>query len=330
MTTNDFIRTRQKDWERLTALLDAYQRAGRRMSPSEVRELGALYRAVSSDLAIARRDYAGERVTLYLNQLLTRAHNFIYREDSGGWGGVVQYLTQTLPQTFRAMWRFTLASFLLFIIPFVIGYLLALRNPDIAEPLGLAEERAVLASQSTWTDIPVNERPFVSAFIMTNNIRVALLAFGGGLLFGLFTAYILATNGLIIGAVLGLASHYGLGMSLLDFIIAHGVIELSVIFISGGAGLAMGWALFNPGAYTRRDALMTAARKAVQVVVIGIPLLVVAGIIEGFISPSSLPFAVKAAVGVGTGVVLYAYLLRVGRERGAVAASSAMSASSSA
>lgn len=283
------------------------------MSPAEVRELGALYRAVTSDLALARRDYAGERVTIFLNQLLTRAHNFIYQQDSGSWQGVLRYITQTLPRSFRETWRFTLASFLLFFLPFVIGYQLAYTNPDVADPLGLADQRAVLANQSTWTEIPAGERPFMSAFIMTNNIRVSLLAFGGGLLFGLFTAYILATNGLIIGAVLGLAAHYGLGMTLLDFIIGHGVIELSVIFISGGAGLQMGWALFNPGLYTRRDALGIAARKAILVIVAGIPLLVIAGLIEGFISPSALPFEIKLLVGVGTGILLYSYLLLVGR-----------------
>jgi uncharacterized membrane protein SpoIIM required for sporulation len=150
---------------------------------------------------------------------------------------------------------------------------------------------------------------------MTNNIRVALLCFAGGIAFGLFSVYVLVTNGLTTGVVMGLAAHYGMGSSLLGFVIGHGVIELSVIFMAGGAGLQLGWALLNPGSYTRRDALAQAARRAVMITVVAVPLLIVAGTIEGLFSPTDAPLALHIAVGLISGICMYAYLFLAGRSR---------------
>ncbi len=311
---NDFIRLREKDWKRLQFLIDTH-RGRAPLSAAEVRELGTLYRAVTSDLALARRDYPGQRVTLFLNQLLTRTHSTIYQQDVGDLRQVARYFTHMLPNTFRQTWRFTLVAFLLFMIPALVGYRLAYADPNIAEPLGLSEQRATLANHDTWTNIPVNERPYMSAFIMSNNVRVAILAFGGGIAWGLFSVYVLAMNGLTVGAVLGLAAHYDMGQTLLGFMAGHGVIELSVIFIASGAGLQLGWALLNPGRYTRRDALGLAARRAVTLVLAAFPLLIVAGVIEGFLSPSSAPYGVRVGVGVASGIVLYTYLLLAGRQQ---------------
>ncbi|MBN1283996.1 MAG: stage II sporulation protein M [Anaerolineae bacterium] len=283
------------------------------LSAAEARELGMLYRAVTSDLALARRDYPNQRVTLFLNQLLTRAHSFIYQQDVSDFRQLVRYFTHTIPQTFRQTGLFTLAAFLLFVAPGLAGYQIAFANPDIAEPLGLVEVQETLAEQDIWTDIPVNQRPYASAFIMSNNIRIAILAFGGGVTFGLFSLYILAMNGLHIGAVLGLAAHYGMGWPLFNFIIPHGVIELSVIFIAGGAGLQLGWALLNPGLYSRRDALGIAARHVLPLVVASVLLLIVAGLIEGFVSPSDAPPTARALVAVGSGMLLYGYFGLAGR-----------------
>lgn len=311
MNVNEFIQTREEDWKQLEALILKHQ-GRRRLTAVEARQMGILYRAVVSDLAVARRDYGSQRVTVYLNQLLTRVHAYIYKEDLSNLKRLSHYFLYTIPQTFRDTAVFTLVSFLLFMIPAIIGYGLAYSNPDVATPLGLSSQREILANKSIWTEIPVEDRPYASSFIMTNNIRVAVLAFGGGMVFGVFALYLLAVNGLTIGATLGLAAHYGLGGALFEFIIGHGVIELSVIFISGGAGLQLAWAMLNPGFYTRRDAVALAARRAIPLIVVSILLLIVAGIIEGFISPSDMPFTFKALIGIGSGFAMYSYLGLVG------------------
>jgi uncharacterized membrane protein SpoIIM required for sporulation len=314
MIVNEFIQQREKDWQRLETLIN--QHKGRKpLDAREVHELGTLYRAVTSDLALARRDYPDQRVTLFLNQLLTRTHSFIYQQDVSDFRQFLRYFTHRIPQVFRQTAVFTLIAFLLFIVPAIVGYRLAYTNPNSADVFGLAAQREILSRHETWTEIPQEERGFMSAFIMSNNIRIAILAFGGGVSFGLFTIYILTMNGLIIGAVLGLAAHYGMGEALFGFIIGHGVIELSVVFIAGGAGLQLGWALLNPGPYTRRDSLALAARRAVTLCVVSIPLLIIAGLIEGYISPSELSFLTRAGVGVGSGILLYSYLSLAGRNQ---------------
>jgi uncharacterized membrane protein SpoIIM required for sporulation len=150
---------------------------------------------------------------------------------------------------------------------------------------------------------------------MTNNIQVAIMAFAGGTLLGIYTLYILAQNGLMLGILAGAAQSLGFAGNLWGFVAAHGTIELSVIFFAGGAGLQLGWSVIRPGLLTRRAALLLAARRAAQLLLGCVPLLVIAGTIEGFISPSDLPLAVKLAVSLGSGLLLYGYLLLSGRER---------------
>jgi len=173
----------------------------------------------------------------------------------------------------------------------------------------------IRAGREWWKSINDDGRSASAALITTNNIRVAILAFAGGVLLGALTLFVLAQNGLLLGVVAGAAQAYGFSGNLWGFVAAHGVIELSVIIIAGGAGLQLGWAVARPGLITRRAALVLAARRAVRLILGCALLLVVAGAIEGFISPSDLPLTVKLAVAVLSGAALYAYLLLAGRER---------------
>ena len=162
----------------------------------------------------------------------------------------------------------------------------------------------------------MQERPFASAFIMQNNIRVSFTAFGSGLTAGVMTFWVLILNGLILGGLLGLTTYYGIGFDLATFVIGHGVIELSVIFMAGGSGLMLGWAILRPGLMRRRDALAQAAKISVRLLLGAVPMLVVAGTIEGFISPAeNIPPFVKWGVGIGSGILLYGYLFLAGREK---------------
>jgi len=314
VTPDEFVKSRQGDWSRLAHLLEQYGRGGDTLAAGDLEQLGRLYRAATSDLALAKRDFPNARVTQYLNSLVARAHAAIYRGEAVDLRRFGRFYLGTFPRLYRELLPYTLAAFLFFAIPaLTAGYVLAV-DPGAAGAVGLEAQAAIMQSGELWTDIPVAERPGVSSFIMVNNIRVTLVAFAGGITCTLFTIYAMVSNGINLGGVLGLGLHFGLAGDLLTFVIAHGVIELSVIFMAGGAGLKMGMALLQPGLYTRRDALVMAAGKAVRILLGCVPLLMIAGLIEGLISPNTdIPAWWHYAVGAITGIVLYAYLLGAGR-----------------
>jgi uncharacterized membrane protein SpoIIM required for sporulation len=314
-----FYRSRQGDWKALSDLLARGQRGIQRLSPEDIATLGSLYRAATSDLALAQRDFPGHPLTSYLNQLVARAHAVLYRGEPIAQRRLLRFITAGFPRAYREARPFILIAALLFILPALASGIATAWQPQAARWLLPAEVQYLIPKVENgelWTDTPIQERPYTSAFVMRNNIQVAFYAFGGGVLVGLPTVWVMAMNGLLLGGLTGLTAHYGIGFDLWTFVIGHGVVELSVIFIAGGTGLMLGWAVIQPGLLSRRDALILAARRAIRLVLGCVPLLVLAGLIEGFISPAeAIPGPIKWGVGLGTGVLLYGYLLLAGREK---------------
>lgn len=314
-----FFRSRRDSWQELSDLLDRSQKGMQQLSPEAVNRLGSLYRAATSDLALAQRDFPENKVTVYLNQLVGRGHAVVYRGEPMAKRRLWHFVQVGFPRAFRGTWPFILAAALLMLIPALLAGWMTAWQPEASVwllPAQVQELIPMIEDQELWTDVPVGERPYTSSFIMQNNIRVAFMAFGSGVLAGLGTVWIMVFNGLLLGGLTGLTAHYGVGFDLWTFVIGHGVIELSVIFIAGGAGLSLGWAIIQPGLLRRRDALAQAARQSVRLIVGSVPLLVLAGTIEGFISPAeNIPWPVKWGIGVVSGIGLYSYLLLAGRKR---------------
>jgi len=317
MALDRFINERKNAWQRLEQLL--HQLDGlklRRLHREEVRELGRIYRRTASDLAIARAESRDPRLINYLNSLVIRAHGRIYRADAQGGRRVRNFFARDFPRSFRRTWRYTATAFAVFCLFSAVAFFGTRHDPDFSEFAGITSYwKAINTDQKRrwWQEIN-KENEVESPRIFTNNIRVTFYAFAFGAMFGLGTLYVMAFNGAMFGSILALTYRAGYGNDLLTFVVGHGVIELSCIFIAGGAGLLIGTALVMPGNMTRGDALKSRGMEAVRLVVGCIPLLVIAGIIEGFISPAPINPAIKFAIAGLTGVALYSYLLLAGRE----------------
>jgi uncharacterized membrane protein SpoIIM required for sporulation len=313
-TVDEFVTRRQADWRELETLLGrAAGRGLRGFGGPELERFGRLYRHTSADLAVAQRDFPGDRVRTYLDQLLARAHPYVYQREVADWHSFISFFTVGFPRLYRANWPYVLASAALFLLPALVAYLATLSSDTAQEALVSPDLLGMIRSGRMWTDIPEEARPAMSTFLMTHNLQVSIMAFAGGILAGLGTIYVLLQNGLMLGAVLGACQAHGLGLALVGFISSHGYLELSDVVIAGAAGLRLGYPLLAPGLRPRRAALAEGGRVAVRLLLGAAPLLILAGAFEAFVSPSGLPPEAKIVIGLIVGLALYSYLLLAGR-----------------
>jgi uncharacterized membrane protein SpoIIM required for sporulation len=312
---NRFITDHKDNWRRLENLLDILETSSLRgLTRMEVREFGELYRRAATDLAIARSETRDPKLINYLNSLVIRAHGKIYRAENQGLNLIWDFFAKDFPRAFRRTWRYTAFAFTVFMFFGIASFVLCYNDLNFADQLGLSSIQSAAQSNRQWW-MSLNEANQIGASgILTNNILVSFMAFAYGAFFGIGTLYVLVMNGLSIGGVLGVCYKVNpeFGNSLATFMVGHGVIELSCIFIAGGAGLLIGYSLINPGDLTRAQALKKNGLEAARLAIGCACLLVVAGIIEGFLSPSSLPAFVKIGTGILSGVAMYSYLLLVG------------------
>ena len=308
----EFIDTRTRMWRRLEELVDDV-RANRlsRLSRNEVRELARLYRRTAADLAIARQEVGDPLLVNYLNGLVGRAHGNIYRNEGSGFRSVIDFFRYEFPAIFRKTFRYTLAAFLLTIAFAGIGALMTSLDEQFADAVVPGIRQSVIAHHD-WTQEINDANPIHSALIQRNNISVCAMAFGGGMLAGLGTLYILLVNGLMLGVVVQLCVRHEF-YEILYFMAGHGVIELSAIFISGGAGLLLGSALVAPGDLTRIDALVEKGRLAVVLMMGCAAMLVIAGLIEGFVSPAPIHVAWKLSISGASALLMLLYFMKPDR-----------------
>ena len=295
---DSFADSRRSVWERLTEIVVRIETQGlRALSREELDEFGRLYRQASSHLAQARTERRDPRLVEYLNQLVGRAHAHIYRRRRERGLRPVRLFFQEVPRAFRRRAAFLLISTLLSVGVATGSYFLVRANEDWAGKLGFGRVSQVMDEFAAKEGPPgryfadtqqMMGAAGMSTFLWTHNLTVGLSAFAVGIALGIGTIYLLTANGIMLGVFLGVAANRGCELAAWGIIAPHGVTELSAIFACGGAGLMLGYALIDPKDLTRRDALVIAARDA-GLLMLGIaPMFLVAGFIEGTLSPSSL------------------------------------------
>jgi uncharacterized membrane protein SpoIIM required for sporulation/uncharacterized RDD family membrane protein YckC len=287
----------------------------------EVSHFAALYREVASDLARARTYGASPELLYMLERGVGSGHNLLYRTPPQSAKRAWRWLASGFPALVRRRSPAILLAALLLFGPAVASFAAIAAEPGRArtmlpaEMIVRAEEGAAREARGIgYAEIPDVMMPLFSSGIIANNVQVSFFAFAAGILAGLGTALILLMNGVFLGGVAGLFHAEGLNRYFWSFVLPHGVLELTAICIAGGAGLWLGSAFVLPGRRTRRAVLVERGREAVSLLAGVVVLLVLAGLVEGFISPSQLPAPAKFAFAGMSFVGLAAYLLRAGTD----------------
>jgi uncharacterized RDD family membrane protein YckC/uncharacterized membrane protein SpoIIM required for sporulation len=319
-----FIALKRERWEEFHRLAERAARAGLDSFTSrELPDFAARYREVAADLARART-YAADPGTLaHLERLVAAGHNALYREERNTWRRIWEVLAWECPAAVIEARGYVLIAFLTFAAPASAGFALLRERPELAAELlpDVMLRRAAAGTERkaagrTYFDVSTQDRPLVASGIITNNVRVAIICFAGGIFLGVGALVLLGMNGLIIGASAGHFANLGLLDYLLEFIVGHGLLELFAIWVAGAAGFLLGRSIVAPGDLSRTDALVVNGRVAIRMVGATAVLLVVAGMIEGFVSAGTGGLGFRIAVSGASLLFLAVYLFngRVGRE----------------
>lgn len=303
-----FISAHSDDWRRLDDLVAAAD--GRRRLPAErIDELVRQYERVSTHLSIVRTRYEDQALITDLTRRVGRARALIYGSRTGTWRDAARFVTDEFPAAVWDARSAVLVSFALFMIPAVAMAVWLANSPralDAAAPAALREAYVEDDFAAYYTSQPSAQ---FASYVSTNNIRVSIFAFAGGVLACVPTAYVLILNGVNGGGAAGLFAAAGQMPRFWGLILPHGLLELTAVFIAGGAGLRLGWALIDPGDRPRSAALAAEGRRSVVIVVGLIAAFVVAGIVEGFVTGSPLPTWLRVGIGIAVEAAFVGYIV---------------------
>jgi uncharacterized membrane protein SpoIIM required for sporulation len=274
----------------------------------ELQELGLLYRQTASDLAIVREDNTSNQLSAYLNSLLGRAHNLIYMGHRPKINELRKFYTETYPQVFRETLPQTMLAFGIFLVTALAAFALTMHDQSFAHRMLGAQMMDTIEKREMWTHSIVTVKPLAASAIMTNNLSVSFTTFALGITAGIGTAWMMVVNGLLLGVIGAATWHAGMAEQLWSFVAPHGVLELPAIFIAGGAGFEIARGMLFPGLLPRRESLALAGGRAARLVLGTIPMLIVAGTIEGFLSPSDIAVPLKFLFAAVMFAALVAYL----------------------
>ena len=290
----------------------------RKMSEDQVADLVMQYREVSTDLARLRTASRGRMTdsVFYLSRLVARGHNLLYRQRQLVPLIVWNFIAVAIPRELRKSASYILLAALLFFGPMVAAHIAVVRDPSLALKLvgpdmvdraETALERERRGGAYLPEPLARSRGAVLATRLATNNVQVTYMAFALGMTAAVGTLYVLLLNGVFLGAGLGVFQNHSALHLIVAFVAPHGVLELTAICIAGGAGFLIGSAMLLPGAMTRREAMVIRGRRAIRLIAGASLFLVVAGLIEGYISPIGLKLMPAFAISAATAVLAILY-----------------------
>ncbi|SCG84156.1 hypothetical protein DW1_2595 [Proteiniborus sp. DW1] len=288
MKLEQFIEKNSPLWSELKSLTELIDKKGiKHLDSKQLKRYLYLFRMSSHQLAYARTHYPGSEVIPYINSLIAISHNHIYSVKKYDFSEVISFFKSGLPNDIMKYKSYIIAATAVFLFGFILSWLLVAVNPQNATyfmPEDMIQNINWDMDTSGGWDYPV-----MSSYIMTNNISVAFKAFVLGITLGIGTIYILFLNGALLGALTGLVYQNGNPLGYWSLILPHGILELTAIFIAGGAGFILARSILIPREYSRKHSIIKGAKEATSLILGVIVFLIIAGIIEGFFTPINIP-----------------------------------------
>lgn len=321
MTPARFLETRAAAWSRLETIVSKCSKRGvRGLDENELHELTRLYPAVAIDVARARMYNIDPVTQKRINQLAISAHGLLYRRrNTRFFRSVWTFFRDDYPRLFRRLWPYMALATTIFTISFLGAYVNARLKPSnaylfVPGQLDISDKEPGVSSEDISERFRRIPEPPMATGIMANNIRVAFYAFALGITGGVGTCYVVVFNSMMLGGFAAHFSNHGLAYDFWSFITPHGVLEIFAILVSAAAGLRLGLSLAMPGRLERSASLRVGARDAVLLVLGTIPMFIIAGLVEGFVTPSYIPGIVKIVFGMALGFLTITYLATAGRD----------------
>ncbi|MGE5681381.1 MAG: stage II sporulation protein M [Bacillota bacterium] len=276
-----FLKKNAERWKSFEALLDDQK-------PSDPDKLAGLFIQLTDDLSYARTFYPESKTINYLNALTVKAHRRIYKNKKEDRKSIIKFWTDELPRLFYKHRLVLLISFIITLLSFLAGILSAANDSRFVRVV-MGDSYVNMTEENIEKGDPMSvykKMNEVDMFlgITFNNIRVSFFAFVMGLLFSFGTGYILFVNGVMLGAFEYFFFQHDYLLKSLLTVFIHGTLEISSIIIAGGAGILLGKSFIMPGTFSRRDSFMNASRDGVKIIIGLIPLFIVAGFFEGFVT----------------------------------------------
>jgi len=308
MDVDPFVAAHRGEWARLELLARR-----RRLSGAEADELVALYQRTATHLSLVQSSGADAALVSRLSGLVAEGRAAVTGTSGASWATVSRFVTVAFPvAVWRARWWWIWIAIGTVVVATTIGVWIAM-NPDVRNAIATPEEIQKLVNQD-FADYYTDSAAGSFAFkVWTNNAWVAAQALVLGAALCVGGVYILWENALNVGIVGGLMAAGGRLDLFFGLITPHGLLELTAVFIAGGAGIRLGWQFIAPGPRPRSVALAEEGRTTLTIALGLVVVLLVSGVVEAFVTPSGWPTWVRIGIGVAVWLAFLTYVVVFGR-----------------